>query len=89
MPAGEGCGLSDGVVSEWTGENGGQPGCFVRSQVRGGFPKMMTGRGFCPVHAASPFRDIEIQLEDPFFAQPVFQRARDQGLTGLPEQRTF
>lgn len=81
--------FSERVVSLGAGEDRGQPGRFVRGQVGGGFSEVMASRGFGPVHAASPFRDIEVQLEDPRLGQPVFERAGDQSLAGLAKQRAL
>lgn len=89
MPSGEEGGLTQGVVSLWTGQNGGQPSRFVCGQVGGGFPKVMASCGFRPIHVSSPLRDIEIKFEDPCLGQPLFERAGDQGFAGLAEQRTF
>src|SRR5678815_4230240 len=54
-----------------------------------GFPEVVPRGRLGPVDTGTPFGDVEIELEDPFFRKMVFERTGDQRFTGLPEDRPF
>ena len=82
-------GFLNRVVSPWRRQDGCKPGCLVGRQVARGLLEVMTGRGFSAIDALPPFNDIEIQLEDTFLCEMLFERPRNQRFTRLSKQGTL
>ena len=82
-------GFSNRVVSAWRRQDGSQPRCFVGRQGVRGFFEVVTGSSFNTIDALPPFNDIEVQLEDTFLCEMLFERTGNQCFPRLSKQGTL
>src|SRR5512146_1096267 len=87
VPAGQGRGFSQGVISTWRRQNGGQPGGFLFRQVSRRFLEVVVSCRFGAIDSISPFGDIQIELQDSSLCQMMFEQSGEQGLVGSSEDR--
>ena len=81
--------FSDRIVSPGRGEDGCQPGGLVGRQVVCGLLEVVAGCGFRSIDTLSPFGDVEVQFENTFLRELLFEGASDQGFPGLSKQGSF
>src|SRR5512132_1699281 len=71
------------LVEAWMGRHRREAGGLLGRHARRARTEIPLGGGFGAEHAAAPFDDIEVQLENALLIEDGFEQDGDDGLCGL------